>query len=107
MNKISNLALEISQDIYAISSEVDTANHDMHNFKITPCDYSNKLYIAACKAFYMKQVIEVVRNHGYKFRNYEKEMELLNSIINIVYEDLNVSVLTSLASAHDPVGQKL
>ena len=99
MNRTSNIALAISQDIYEIFCDVDLADNQLHNFEITPQNYSKRLYIAACKVTYLEQVIEVVKQKGYKFANYTKEMTLIDSIKSIIDENLdmpNVETVTEL-----------
>ena len=96
MNKISNIAFELSQDIYAISSDIDLAENQLHNFEITPEVYAKRLYVAACKVAYLQEVINAVKQTGYKFANYVKEMEIINSINEIVEENLDMTSVGTL-----------
>jgi len=96
MNKISNIAFELSQDIYAISSDIDLAENQLHNFEITPEVYAKRLYVAACKIAYLQEVVDVVKKTGYKFANYVKEIEIINSINEIIQENLDMSSVGSL-----------
>ena len=90
MNRTSNFAFTISQDIYDVFCDIDMADNQLHNFEITPGNYNKRLYIAACKVSYLEEVIGAVREKGYKFANYTKEMAMIESIKTILDENLDM-----------------
>ena len=96
MNK-SQIALEISQDIYALGGDLEKATYQLQNFKISTTQYANSLYVMACEAIYLKQVIQVLRENGYQFRNYEKEMTILNTITNTIDDNFKLSNIHELS----------
>ena len=96
MNK-SQIALEISQDIYAIGGDLEKATHQLHNFEISSTQYANSLYVMACEAIYLKQVIQVMRESGYQFRNYEKELTILNTVTNTIDDNFKLSNMNELS----------
>lgn len=96
MNK-SQIALEISQDIYAIGGDLEKATYQLQNFEISTTQYANSLYVMACEAIYLKQVIQVLRENGYQFRNYEKEMTILNTVTNTIDDNFKLSNMHELS----------
>ena len=97
MKKLSKDAFNISQDIYNIAGDLEKLNHRFKNFEITPDVYANNLYFISCKTSYLKEVIEIIKQHGYKFSNYEKELTLLDSIIENVDENFKISNMSNLS----------
>ncbi len=98
MNKFSKDAFNISQDIYNIASELERLNTRLNNFEIKPEVYTDNLYFIICKTVYLEEVIAAMKQKGYKFRNYEKEMMILNSItenLNSNFEIANMSNLNN------------
>ena len=91
MSNFTKDAFNISQDIYNISGDLERLNDSYKNFEISPEVYANSLYVIACKISYLKGVIETIKQHGYKFSNYEKELTLLASITENVDENFKIS----------------
>ena len=96
MNK-SQIALEISQDIYAIGGDLEKATHQLQNFEISTKQYANTLYVMACEVIYLKQVIQVLKENGYKFQNYEKELTILNSVTDAIDNNFKLSNMHELS----------
>lgn len=96
MNKTSNVAFEIAQDIYTLSANVDTLFDQYEKFEITDQTYFKKLYVYACEANFIEGIVHAVKNEGYKFARYEKEVELLNSIIEDISNNFEIINVNSL-----------
>lgn len=91
MSKYSKDAFNLTQDIYSIGGDLEKLEADFNEFKITPEAYANNLYIFACKISYLKGVIDAMRQQGYMFSNYEKELTLLDSISDHVDNRFKIS----------------
>lgn len=96
MNK-SQIALEISQDIYAIGGDLEKASHQLQNFEISTTQYANSLYVMACEALYLKQVIQAMREKGYQFKSYEKELTILNNVTNTIDDNFKITNMHELS----------
>ena len=105
----SNIILEITQDIYSIGGEFSNLTDQFLSMEVDKQTYDKQCYIIACKVKYLQGVVNVVKSKGYKFKRYEKEIELLNVLadeisncvdvknINTITEDdmINVSSLNN------------
>ena len=89
MNKTSNIAYEIAQDIYNIGGNVAKLfdQHDTNQIGVGV--FNKKLYLYACQASYLQEVIRAVKNSGYKFMRYEKEIDLLDNICEDINDNLD------------------
>lgn len=96
MNKLSNTAFEIAQDIYNLCGDVDTLFDQHQNKEITEQTYFKKLYVHACEANFLDGVVHAVKSEGYKFARYEKEVELLNSTLDEISTHLDMAKVCSL-----------
>ena len=96
MNKTSKFAFEIAQDIYALGGDIDKLNEEYDNHHISQQVYFKNLYIHACEATFLDYVVNVMKNQGYKFARYEKELLLLQSILNDINSTLNLEDINSL-----------
>ena len=50
MNKTSDIAFEVTQDIYALGGEIDKLHEEYGNRHISEQVYFKKLYVFACEA---------------------------------------------------------
>ena len=96
MNKTSNVAFDLAQDIYNLSGDVDSLFDQHRKNEITNQHYFKKLYVHACEANFLDGVVHAVKSEGYKFARYEKEIELLNSVLEDISENLDMAQVCSL-----------
>ena len=97
MNKTSNVAFELAQDIYTLGGDVAKLfdQYDTNNIGVGV--FNKKLYVYACEASYLQEVVRVVKNSGYKFMRYEKEINLLDTISEDIYDNLDVANMDELS----------
>jgi len=96
MNETSNVAFNLAQDIYNLSGNVDTLFHQHEHKEITEQTYFNKLYVHACEANFLDGVVQAVNSEGYKFARYEKEIKLLNTVLEDISNNLEIINVSSL-----------
>ena len=99
MNKTSNVAFEIAQDIYNLSGDVDKLFEQFGNHQISAQVFYKKLYVFACEANFIEGVIKSVKSEGYKFARYEKELELLKATISEITDSLEIINVNSLENS--------
>lgn len=90
MNKTSNYAFQIAQDIYQIASKVDELFEQYDNHQIGVGVFTKKIFTCVCEAHYLEEVVKAMKNNGYKFAKYEKELLLLESLSTQIPEHLNL-----------------
>ena len=96
MNTTSDVAFEIAQDIYKLCGKVDSLFEQYGNHQIGANVFYKKLYICACEASYLEGVISEVKNEGYKFVRYQKELNILNLTIEAINNSLKIINVESL-----------
>ena len=99
MNKTSNVAFEIAQDIYNLCGDLDKLFEVYGNHQISEQVYFKKLYVLACEANFLDGVVDAVKGLGYKFARYEKEVELLKSAIEEISDSLEIIKVASLKNS--------
>ena len=93
MNKTSNVAFELAQDIYNLCGEVDTLFETYGNHQISAQVFYKKLYVCACEVDFLEGVIKSLRSEGYKFIRYNKEIELLSISSKVSIMVINFTIL--------------
>ena len=96
MNKMTNVAYELAQDIYAVAGDVEKLHNNYDNHHISEQVYYKKLYVHSCEASCLDHIVNVVKDHGYKFVRYAKELELLQLVLDDIAQNLNLQNMNSL-----------
>ncbi len=96
MNKTSDFAYELAQDIYNLCGDVEKLFNQHDNHEISEQVYFKKLYVHACEANFLDGVVNAIKSEGYKFKRYEKEVELLNSTLEAIEMHLEIINVYSL-----------
>lgn len=96
MNK-SKLALNIVEDIYTFNEKYHKLTNKFNTKNITNSEYANALYILLCKTSYLENVILNLKECGYKFVKYEKEMCILEDLIENISSNMENSQLSELS----------
>ena len=96
MNK-SKVAFNIADDIYTFNSKYIKLKSKLKNQQITQQQFTNAQYVLMCKVAYLKDVIDKLSNYGYKFARYEKEMCVLQDLVEDITESFNIEELSSLS----------
>ena len=99
MKNTTNSAFEIAQDIYNLSGNTDRLFEEYANHQISEQVYYKKLYVLACEANFLDGVVNAIKNEGYKFAKYEKEIELLQTTIEEICNNLEMIKVNSLNNA--------
>ena len=99
MEKTSNLAFELAQDIYNLSGEVDALFETYGNHQISAQVFYKKLYVFACEAHFLEGVIKSLKSEGYKFIRYRKEIELLKTTMADISDSLQIVNINSLENS--------
>lgn len=96
MNK-SKIALNIADDIYTFNNKYTKLKNKLENQKITQQQFTNAQYVLMCKVAYLKDVIDELSNYGYKFARYEKELCVLQDLVEDIAESFNIEELSTLS----------
>lgn len=99
MNKTTNIAFELAQDIYNLSGDVDTLFEKYGNHQISAQVFYKKLYVHACEANFLEGVVKSLKSEGYKFQRYGKEIQLLNTTIDEISDSLQIVNVNSLENS--------
>ena len=96
MNK-SKIALNIADDIYTFNSKYSKLKNKFNAQKISKEQFTNAQYVLLCKLAYLKDVIDELTNYGYKFARYEKEMCVLQDLVEDITESFNIEEVKELS----------
>lgn len=94
--KISNAAFEVTQDIYNLGGKIDKLHEKYDNRHISEQVYYKKLYVYACEATCLQQVVDKIKSKGYRFAKYEKAILLLESIHEDISDNLKIAEMNSV-----------
>jgi len=94
---ISKIALQITDDIYTFYNKYEKLKTKFNEKSITKGKFTNAQYVIMCKLAYLKDVIEEVKNRGYKFAKYEKEMCILYGLCDNIIDSFDIKELTNLS----------
>ena len=97
MNK-TIIASNIAGDIYTFYNKYEKYKHKFENQEISASKFANTQYVMIPKLYYLSEVINKLKELGYKFANYEKEVCILNDLIASVKLTLDNSQLTELSA---------
>lgn len=95
MNK-SKVATEIIEDIYTFNEKYEKAKNKFKNGIITEAKYATVLHILLIKSTYLLGVVDELKNLGYKFMRYEKEVCVLEDLIEQISDNLDNSKIDEI-----------
>ncbi len=96
MKQTSDVAFEVTQDIYALAGAVDKLNERYDNRHISEQVYYKKLYVKACEVACLETVVETLKDKGYKFAKYAKELSILSAISEEINSNLDLKNMNSV-----------
>lgn len=97
MNK-SKIAANIVGDIYTFHNKYEKYKHKFENGEISATKFANAQYVIMAKAIYLSEVVDQLKELGYQFTRYEKEVCILNDLIASIKSTLDDSQLTELSA---------
>ena len=97
MNK-SNIAYQVVEDIYTFNKKYLNAKIKFKENKINKNQFSNAQYVILCKLAYLSEVVELLKEKGYKFAKYEKELCVLTDLVDRITDTFNLNDLTDLST---------
>lgn len=100
MNK-SKIAYEIINDIYTINSKYEKAKTKFETNKINESKFARVQYILLTKLTYLEGVITNLKENGYKFARYEKELNVLTDLIDSIEQTFKTEDLEELSMAEN------
>ena len=86
----SNVAAEIIKDIYNFSSEHEKLKNDYNSKIITKEEFNKKQFMISYKLAYLNDVIDILKEKGYKFARYEKEMCIIQDLSEDIVDTMDV-----------------
>ena len=84
----SKIAANIIEDIYTFNEKYEKTKNKFYCKKINETEYANSLFIMLCKCNYLLEVCNKLKEMGYKFTRYEKELCVLKDLIDNIGENL-------------------
>lgn len=97
MNK-SKIASNIVGDIYTFHDKYEKSKHKFENGEISATKFANAQYVIMAKAIYLSEVIDQLKELGYQFTRYEKEVCFLADLIESMGTTLNQTQLSELSA---------
>ena len=92
----SKIASNIIGDIYTFHNKYEKAKNKFENQEISENKFANAQYVILCKLTYLTEVINSLKENGYMFARYEKELCILTDLKSSINETLDQHKLSEL-----------
>ncbi len=98
MKNLSDAAFEIAQDINNICGKFDELQYEFEESEnpISEEEYQTKLYTYYIDSTFINEIISRMRDLGYKFKRYEKQIPLFEHVYESIKDNFDITKVADL-----------